>query len=221
MRRFPFLLAAAATCVALGLPTAAGAAPPPAGATSASVTPHGGGFSVTICFPVFVNPPGITVWQCHTIQIPQEKVAPPGGGCPPCGEATDFTYDPEEFKNQQVLVDDLAQGYGLLGQAAVSTQKDAAALHAKAVDSFIAAARALGTTTPGVRQVGYVDPAGATFNPSPVPWRQQIGADQQKALTNLQAYLAKGNAKNLTTATAALDDSYQTLATHAATQTVG
>jgi hypothetical protein len=223
MRRFSLVLAVAATCVALGLPAAAGAAPSPAPATSASVTPHGGGgSSFIICFPVFIDPPGITVWQCYTIQIPQQVVGPGDGGCPPCGEAIDLTYDPAEITNPKILVGDLGQGYGLLGQAAVSTvPAEAAKLHAAAINEFTAAAKSLGSTRLGAKQVGYVDPASGRFNPESSPWRQQAGTDVLKGIANLQTYLAKGDTRSLASATAALDDSYQVLAENAGTQATG
>jgi hypothetical protein len=213
--RILLLAAALAASVALAVPSVADAAPAPA--TSATVTPHGpGGDTIRICFPVFVNPPGITVWSCFTITVPYE-VAPPGDGCPQCGEAIDLTYDPIDPKIASTVVNELGQGYTLLGEAAVSTVKgEAAKLHDSAISEFTSAAKTLGSTSLGEQQVGYVDAASGKFNPSPVPWRQEGATDLIKAVANLQSYLAKGSSQLLTTATSQLDASFQVIGKNAA-----
>jgi hypothetical protein len=215
MRRLFLLAAAVATSVALGLPSAAIAAPAPAAATA--VTPHGGGGqTITVCFPVFVDPPGITVWSCFTIQVPY-AVAPPGDGCPQCGEAIDLTYDPIDFKSVSTVVDELGQGYNLLGQAAVSTVKgEAAKLHDSAIAEFTDVARTLGKTKLGEKQVGFVDAASGKFEPEPQPWRQEGATDLIKAVGNLQSYVAKANPQTLATATSQLDASFQVIGKNAA-----
>jgi hypothetical protein len=225
-----FLLAAAvATCVALGLPAVASAAqtasPAANPATSTTgvpgalgkVPPHGGGNSFIICFPVYTGPFG-KIWQCYTIEVPVLVAGPGDGGCPQCGEAVDLTYDPIDYKIQPTIVDELAQGYQLLGQAAVSTSPaEAAKLHTAAISEFTSAARTIGTEKVTAKQFGYVDPASGKFEPEPSPWRAQAGTDVVKAIAGLQSYLAKGNKGTLADATAALDDSYQVLAKNAAT----
>jgi hypothetical protein len=215
MRRIFLLAAALVAGVALGLPSAAVAAPAPS--ASAAVTPHGGGGqTITICFPVFVDPPGITVWSCFTIVVPYE-VAPPGDGCPQCGEAIDLTYDPIDFKSVSTVVNELGQGYTLLGQAAVSTVKgEAAKLHDAAINEFTDVAKTLGKTRLGEQQVGYVDPVTSKFEPEPQPWRQEAATDLMKAVGNLQSYLTKANPQTLATATSQLDASFQVIGKNAA-----
>jgi hypothetical protein len=227
MRKF-LLAAAVATALALGLPAAASAAPAaPAPASAATVspakvTPHGGGNSFTICFPVYVNPPGIMVWECFTIVIPEETAGPGTGGCPQCGEAILLGYDPIDYKIQPSVVNELGQGYTLLGQASITKDPaEAAKLHDSAISEFTSAARLLGSSKVSEKDVGYIDPGKGTFEPEPQPWRQQAATDVVKALGNLQSYVAKGNTKLLTAATSQLDDSFQDLAKNAGTQTVG
>jgi hypothetical protein len=217
MRKF-LLAAALAASVAVGLPAAAVAAPAPAPATANMVTPHGGGGStITICFPVFVGSLGPKVWQCYTIQVPI-LVAPPGDGCPQCGEAIDLTFDPIEFKSVATVVDELSQGYTLLGQASVSTVKgEAAKLHDSAIAQFTAVAKTLGSTKMGEKQVGYVEPGTTKFNPEPSPWRQEAATDLTKAVSTLQSYVVKASPQTLAAATAELDASFQVMAKNAAT----
>jgi len=201
MRRFLLAIAVVAG-LALGLP----------GGT-ASAAPLGGGSTFTICFTVFVNPPGITVLRCFTIQVPALEAGLGPGDCPQCGLAVVLGYDPAELKNQPTIVDEFGQGYGLLGQAAISV--DGAKLHQSAVNEFIAAARTLGSTKLSARQVGYVDPATGKFDPEPAPWRQQAAAELTKAISLLQSNILKPNAQTLAAATADLDASYKTLAENA------
>jgi len=110
---------------------------------------------------------------------------------------------------------DFGQGYGLLGQAAISVDGSGAKLHQSAVNEFIAAARTLGSTKLSAREVGYVDPATGKFDPEPSPWRQQAATELIKAISLLQSNILKPNAQTLAAATADLDASYKTLAENA------
>jgi hypothetical protein len=197
----------------LGIPGTAGAAPP----APARVTPHGGGFAFVICFPVFVFPPGTTVWRCFTIELPEQLAGDGPGSCPQCGLGVVLTYDPAELTDTSTIVSDLGQGYALLGQAAVSTDGEGPKLHAAAVNTFIATARTLGSTKLGEREVGYVDPASGFIDPPPQPfWREQAAADLITAINLLQSYLVRPSTQTLASATAALDASYKILAGNAA-----
>jgi hypothetical protein len=206
MRRFLLAIAVVAG-LALGLPGGTAAAAP--------ATPLGGGATFTICFTVFINPPGITVLRCFTIQVPVLEAGLGPGDCPQCGLGVVLGYDPAELKNQPTIVDDFGQGYGLLGQAAISVTGEGAKLHQSAVNEFIAAARTLGSTKLSARQVGYVDPATGKFDPEPAPWRLQAATELTKAISLLQSNILKPNAQTLAAATADLDASYQTLAENA------
>lgn len=204
-----------ATCVALGVPTAASATPAAAPPAPARVAPQGGGFTMVICFPVIIN--GKTFWRCFVIQVPPLEAGVGPGDCPQCGLAVNLLFDPGDLKNGPTVIGDLGQGFTQLGQAAVaSTPAEQAKLHSAAVNTFLAAARAMGTATAVERSVGYVDPASGAFDPEPSPWRQQAGADVSAAINGLQSYLRTSDAKTLTAATARLDDAYQVLAANSA-----
>lgn len=201
-----------ATCVALGVPTAAGAAPA-APAAPARVAPQAGGFTYTICFPVIVN--GLHLWRCFTITVPLLEAGLGPGDCPQCGFAGNLLFDPSDFKNQETVVDDLGQGFVDLGAAANATDPaEQAKLHQTAVNAFLTAARALGTAKVSEKQVGYID-ANGKFDPEPSPWRQSAGADIINAVGQLQSYLQKANPQVLATATANLDAAYKVLAANA------
>jgi hypothetical protein len=220
MRKFLLAVTLAAT-VALGVPVAASAAPAPSAPTApARVAPQGGGFTLRICFPTYVNPPGVTVWHCFTIQVPALEAGLGPGDCPQCGFGILQTYDPSDLKSQPVVEGDLGQGFVQLGEAAVaSTPADAAKLHTTAVNTFIAAARALGSAKLGEKAVGFLDPASGKFDPEPQPWRQQAGADVTNAVSLLQSYLLKQDPTVLASATARLDAAYTILAKNAASPT--
>ena len=224
MRKF-LLAVTLATTVALGVPVAASAAParsaPTASAPSAParVAPQGGGFTLRICFPTYINPPGVTVWHCFTIQVPALEAGLGPGDCPQCGFGILQTYDPSDFKNQLTVEGDLGQGFVQLGEAAVaSTPAEAAKLHGAAVNTFLAAARALDGTKLGQKAVGYLDAKG-NFDPEPQPWRQAAGADVTNAVSLLQSYLLKQDPNVLASATARLDAAYKVLAENAASAT--
>jgi hypothetical protein len=210
MRKFLLAIAVMAG-IALGLPGGT--------ASAAPARPLGGGFTFTICFTVFVNPPGITVLRCFTIQVPALEAGIGPGVCPQCGLGVVLGYDPADLKDQPTVVADLGQGYGLLGQAAVSVNGEGIKLHDSAVNAFVAAARTLGGTKLSARQVGYVDPATGKLDPEPSPWRQQAATDLTKAISLLQNNILKPNAQTLAAATADLDTSYKTLAENASSAT--
>jgi hypothetical protein len=212
MRKFLLAIAVLAG-LALGLPGGT------ANAAPARVTPHGGGFTYTICFTEYVNPPGILVLRCFTIQVPALEAGLGPGVCPQCGLGVELGYDPADLKNQSTVVADLGQGYGLLGQAAVSVDGAGAKLHESAVNAFIAAARTLGSTKLSARQVGYVDPATGKLDPEPSPWRQQAATELTSAISLLQSNILKPNSRTLAAATADLDTGYKILAENAACAT--
>ena len=209
------LAVAIATCVALGVPTAASATPAAAPPAPARVAPQGGGFTLVICFPVTVS--GKTVWHCFVVQVPPLEAGLGPGDCPQCGLAVNLLFDPGDLKAAPTVIGDLGQGFIQLGQAAVAgTPAEQAKLHSAAVNTFLTAARAMGTAKAVERSVGYVDPASGAFDPEPSPWRQQAGADITAAISGLQSYLRSQDANTLAAATARLDDAYGVLAANSA-----
>lgn len=145
---------------------------------------------LTYCFPIYKQILGVwVIVEWHCIDIPVEYDPNP---CCIYDYAIDFGVNPvlpEQI--QRGYLEQVSTGISLLVQAAGADPRTAAALRARAQESFLAAARQLGGSRVALRQVGVADVKNNRLEPMPLPWLQAAGVDIADGLGLMQRALAE------------------------------
>jgi hypothetical protein len=143
---------------------------------------------LTYCFPIWKKVfHGWWIKQWHCIDIPLEynpSLVP--------DYAIGIVTNPElPVEIQQSYVAAAGTGLDLLGQASRATDpRAAAALRARAQDSFLAAARYLGDSHARLGQVGLAHVRDLRLEPVSLPWLEAAGVDLTDGLLYMQRALA-------------------------------
>jgi hypothetical protein len=172
-RRFALLLAALA--VGLG------------GIVLTPASPAQAATHLTYCFPIWKKVfHGWWIKQWHCIDIPLQynpSLVP--------DYAIGIVTEPElALEVQQSYVAATGAGLDLLGQAGRAPDpRTAAALRARAQDSFLAAARNLGDSRARLGQVGTAHVRDLKLEPMPLPWLESAGVDLTDGLLYLRRAL--------------------------------
>ncbi|GAB3220550.1 hypothetical protein GCM10027447_05060 [Glycomyces halotolerans] len=155
---------------------------------------HAAGQEVKICFPVGTTPGGVTVWDCHTIVMPELKPKPPWWppeclSCPPAFDFWDHKLDP---KVQLEYLDRLGQGFGHLAESKLAEDPEAAEeLREKAAQTLLSSAEVLGNYELELSRVGWADLENNEFyeDPTPTPVLEAAGKNLAAGLRLMQEAL--------------------------------
>jgi hypothetical protein len=159
------------------------------GVTLTPASPAQAATHVTYCFPIWkqvFNGWWIKQWHCFDIPLAYNPSLVPD-------YAVGIITEPElPVELQQSYVAATGTGLDLLGQASRATDpRTAAALRARAQDSFLAAARYLGAARAQLGQVGIAHVPDLRLEPMRLPWLVSAGVDLTDGLSYLQRALTE------------------------------
>jgi hypothetical protein len=158
------------------------------GITLTPASPAQAATHIKYCFPIFkqvFHGWWIVQWTCINVPFAYNPSLVPD-------YAIGIVTNPElPVEIQQSYIGATATGLDLLGQAQQATDpRTAAALRARAQDSFLAGARHLGSANARLGQVGIAHVRELRLEPIPLPWLESAGTDIAEGLLNMQHALA-------------------------------